>query len=366
MVEHFLRHNLLYIAVLAELLWADSSQVCISSTCLSSVQIEDDASLLQLPKTKTASLDLDCGSCKQCMLSNGVCYEDVAEDACTQWSESKWCGEDLITNSEDSSTSSTTLTISSANSGSTHATNISSTIEQNIDYLTGGWCQAAWSNKCTWGNSANAIFPGGFQADPSVKPNPSNWAKTDGSSYKAVWLATGGENVGSPGQSPCFDASWILQTVQDVGATGVSFDMEGCYHGMLDKVLSTINEMKKARPDLDYVYTPLGDGEPTPYFDVKDFFTFASPMFYWGATTYETVTCATVKSWISNWVEAGWPNSRLIITFQSQAASSPKGQEVLSCLADEVQSKGYAGLVGWPYQSTEDQANLHQVQSTLR
>lgn len=233
----------------------------------------------------------------------------------------------------------------------------------------GGWCQAAWANKCTWGSDANVILPGGFQPDATVLPNPGNW---NSQSYPdGVWLTIGGEGVGVNDPKDCLDIPLLVQWAEKVGATGLSFDMEGCldYNTKLQPLMDAL---EKTPTKLQKMFVPLGDigdvGPVPKYSDLSGTFDVAAPMFYWGATTYQgSIDCAKIKVWINSWLEAGWPQDKMYLTFQSQsAAADEKGQLVLKCLTEEMTQQGYLGLLGWPAPNAADNVkNMETIKAAM-
>ena len=158
----------------------------------------------------------------------------------------------------------------------------------------GGWCQAAYGNKCTWGPQATVIAPGSFQADALLPPTESNWA---GQPYPGgVWLTMGGVGVGATNPAECLDIEKILAEAKSVGATGLAFDMEGCLDG---KTSDLVAALEKAGKPLPTMYVPLGDVNDKPkYEDLKGAFDFIAPMLYYGDTSYQGqgITCDKIKT----------------------------------------------------------------------
>ena len=207
------------------------------------------------------------------------------------------------------------------------------------DKMIGGWVMASYGNTSLWGsdNIINTLLPGGFQSDPTMLPNP----KVKGSSN--TFLTLGGEGVGQPGD--CSNdafiqtvANWINQH----GCTGICFDTEGCYGGSLSDTVSSLNnfisnlEAKLTNKSLKYILCPLGDLDPSeiPHRSVCNKFHLLAPMLYWGNDTYDKIDITLINSWIQNWINKGWKESEIILTYQStSAATSKDGPSVLNNLA---------------------------------
>lgn len=238
----------------------------------------------------------------------------------------------------------------------------------NRSLLVGGWCQGAGTVPCTWGSEATVILPGAFQRQAASLPKPENWQGQ--ATYQEVWLTFGGVGVGLDDPDKCFSASFIATSAKELDATGVCFDMEGCYKDQLTKLQQTIAEVKKINATLQFMFTPQGDiSTVPPYAGLEDTFDAISPMLYWGAKSYQPkptgsgITCDMIETWANNWAEKGWPKAKTYLTFQSMSAHT--SSEILtSCLKPLAESGGYRGLLGWPVSpptsatSAIDQANL--------
>ena len=113
----------------------------------------------------------------------------------------------------------------------------------------GGFCMAAYANKCLWGERATIILPGSFQPDPWCPINPANW-KTSPAAQGHIWLTLGGEGVGVKNPEECFKLDKAVAEAQKVGANGIAFDMEGCYYQGSGRV---------GAADLSHPKTKVGD-----------------------------------------------------------------------------------------------------------
>lgn len=229
---------------------------------------------------------------------------------------------------------------------------------ETLETLIGGWCQCAYGNKSTWGPDINTLLPGGFQGDGAIGPsNPPKGSTT----IPNIFMTIGGDGVLG---DKCLDVITQIQNAETVGATGICFDMEGCLKGQLSNVKNFVTQARKTHPKWKFILTPQGDEDPIPYRD-NSTFDYVAPMLYWGNDTYDTVTFERIQGWIQNWLNAGWPPSKLILTFQSYSASTH--QDILRNLAIEVTSKGYAGLLGWPSgNSSIDSANIQTIKKILQ
>lgn len=217
----------------------------------------------------------------------------------------------------------------------------------------GGFCMAAYANKCLWGERATIILPGSFQPDPWCPINPANW-KTSPAAQGHIWLTLGGEGVGVKNPEECFKLDKAVAEAQKVGANGIAFDMEGCYYqgsGGLEQLISAIRKQKSEIPSsIKLMIVGGGDEAIAKYEDLKDVFDFIAPMLYWGSDSYQDHwTVPIIKDVLQKAEDAGWPKDKMYLTFQSEsAAASETGKQVLTFLAEEACKKKYLGLFGWP------------------
>ena len=214
-------------------------------------------------------------------------------------------------------------------------------------YMIGGWCQC-YGDTSKWGANVNVLCPGGFQPGSSGKPPIGPINPVDTTQYiNGVYLTLGGNGV----EGDCLNVNTAISNAKKINATGFCFDMEGCLNNNLDGVINFINTVTKLTgSSYKYMYTPQGDGNPTITEHQISKFDYIAPMFYWGNDTYDKVTINMIKGWINNWITAGVPPNKLILTFQSASAAN-NHQDILKCLVKEMTDNGYAGLLGWPNQS---------------
>ena len=220
----------------------------------------------------------------------------------------------------------------------------------------------------TWGS--NAILPGRFGGSESSPVVGS------GEDYTYHWLTVGGQNTDSK--------SWMETAEQDVieaGAKGVAFDIEG---GVTTAdMLKWIKTMRPKHPSWTYVHVPDTAEGPVTW-NPKEGPDFVAPMMYY--SNYNSYwpypktgghmelaqggESANVLRKLHE--EAGWPSSRIILTYQSfDAARSrtagknellPHLGQLLGNTSLEVSIYGepyrftgpYAGVLGWPAQCGVD------------
>jgi len=219
-----------------------------------------------------------------------------------------------------------------------------------------------------WGS--NAILPGRFGggvASPIVG---------SGKDYTYHWLTVGGQDTDSK--------SWMETVEHDVleaGAKGVAFDIEG---GVTTKdMLAWIKTMRPKHPDWTYVHVPDTAEGPVTW-NPEEGPDFVAPMMYY--SNYNSYApypkigghmeleqggeSANVLKKLHE--EAGWPSSRIILTYQSfDAARSraaghtgllPSLGQLLGNTSLKVSIYGepytftgpYAGVLGWPAQCGVD------------
>jgi len=219
-----------------------------------------------------------------------------------------------------------------------------------------------------WGS--NAILPGRFgggAASPIVG---------SGKDYTYHWLTVGGQDTDSK--------SWMETVEHDVleaGAKGVAFDIEG---GVTTKdMLAWIKTMRPKHPDWTYVHVPDTAEGPVTW-NPEEGPDFVAPMMYY--SNYNSYApypkigghmeleqggeSANVLKKLHE--EAGWPSSRIILTYQSfDAARSraaghtgllPSLGQLLGNASLKVSIYGepytftgpYAGVLGWPAQCGVD------------
>ena len=219
-----------------------------------------------------------------------------------------------------------------------------------------------------WGS--NAILPGRF-GDSKASP-----IMGAGKDYTYHWLTVGGQDTDSQ--------SWMETVENDVieaGATGVAFDIEG---GVTTAgMLTWIKAMRPKHPDWTYVHVPDTAEGPVTW-DPEEGPDFVAPMMYYSNyNSYapypkigghmeleEGGESANVLKKLHE--EAGWPASRIILTYQSfdAARSRTAGHEkllpslgrLLGNNSLEVTIYGepyrftgpYAGVLGWPAQCGVD------------
>ena len=233
----------------------------------------------------------------------------------------------------------------------------------------GGFCMAAYANKCLWGETATIILPGSFQPDPWCPINPANW-QTSPAAQGHIWLTLCGAGVGVKDPEECFKLDKAVAEAQQVGANGIAFDMEGCYYqgsGGLEQLISAIRKQKSEIPSsIKLMIVGGGDEAIAKYEDLKDVFDFIAPMLYWGSDSYQDHwTVPIIKDVLQKAEDAGWPKDKMYLTFQSEsAAASETGALALTFLAQEACQKGYLGLFGWPASDeTINKKNLDFISS---
>jgi len=217
-----------------------------------------------------------------------------------------------------------------------------------------GWCQAAYSNECTW-PAAPILLPGGFQADATVPPEPVNWNPDN---FQQVWLTIGGQGVGVTNPDVCLNVDDQISYAEKIGATGINFDMEGCLDpatnpDILSEIGTFVDAVKSTKPDYKFVYVPQGGAAVATPKDQAAFFDYVAPMQYGGTDSYQVESQGyswdQIQGYIQNWVDAGWTPDMMFLTYQSaSAAAEPNGPEVLTKLCTMAKEQGYAGLLGWP------------------
>ena len=221
------------------------------------------------------------------------------------------------------------------------------------DLIFGGWCMCAY-NDHTWQKDPNdsngtellapinTILSGSFQSDPTITPSYPNTTNTSHN----VYLTIGGAGVGD---SLCLvnDRETHIQNAGKIKAVGFCFDMEGCLNykthaTAMDTIATFIAYVNTHYKDKNYkfIYTPQGDIDPVTYpefFKHADKFNYVAPMLYWGDDTYKTVNKSTIYGWIQNWINNGWKESQIILTFQSKSAYTYKDtNSIIEDLADAV------------------------------
>jgi hypothetical protein len=219
------------------------------------------------------------------------------------------------------------------------------------------------SYAASWGS--NAILPGrfgGYQIAP-FEGEPSD--------YKYYWLTFGGEGTDS--------ANWAESAEQDIidaGATGAAFDMEGGVQ--LADMTAWIKEMREKHPEWTYVHVPkaAGAGDFVQYDPEGGSPDFVAPMLYY--TNYNSYPKMDISkpsavqseavAAMKELLDAGWPPSRTILTYQSFDAARVRAigdstllpflgkllgdfSVELSIYGEKFSLTGpYAGVLGWPAQ----------------
>lgn len=176
------------------------------------------------------------------------------------------------------------------------------------------------------------------------------------------YYTVGGVNVA--GHCDQMTPAYIVEMARKMGAVGVNFDMEGCFHIDYSSELHYQNDIvvfnsilagiKAINPNLKLIFTPLGDiGTMGTWAVTKrselPLVNYIAPMLYWGANTYQSgVDTERVFRWIHSWREAGWGPAEMYLTYQSEsAAMDTHGRNVLKMLATETKAGNYRGLIGW-------------------
>jgi hypothetical protein len=186
--------------------------------------------------------------------------------------------------------------------------------------------------------------------------------------YKHVWLTFGGQDTDSNDWTAAAE-----QDMLDAGATGAAFDMEGGV--VLEDMLNWTAAMRPKHPDWIFVHVPDTAQPPVEYDPdnpaCPDYY---APMMY--SSNYNSYPDYHVGNGgesgrvLKSLRSAGWPSSRIILTFQSFAAAAARtsfGQKatllpllghLLGDFSVEVEVYGepftlqgpYAGVLGWPAQ----------------
>ena len=219
-----------------------------------------------------------------------------------------------------------------------------------------------------WGS--NAILPGRF-GDDVASPIVGS-----GKNYKYHWLTVGGQDTDSK--------SWMETVEQDVldsGAKGVAFDIEG---GVTTKdMLAWIKKMRPKHPEWTYVHVPDTAEGPVTW-NPEEGPDFVAPMMYY--SNYNSYAPypkigghmeldqggESANALKKLHEEAGWPSSRIILTYQSFDAARSRAAghtgllpglgRLLGNASLKVSIYGepytftgpYAGVLGWPAQCGVD------------
>ena len=216
-----------------------------------------------------------------------------------------------------------------------------------------------------WG--ANAILPGRFGGG-EISPIVGS-----GKDYAYHWLTVGGQDTDSK--------SWQETAEKEViatGAKGVAFDIEGGV--TTSDMLKWIKAMRPKHPDWTFVHVP-DTAEGPVMWNPKEGPDYVAPMMYYSNfNSYWPYTITPpprmelqVGGEAANVLrklheEAGWPASRIILTYQSfdAARSRTSGNNTLLPLLGKLLSNNsldvsiygepytftgpYAGVLGWPAQ----------------
>jgi hypothetical protein len=175
----------------------------------------------------------------------------------------------------------------------------------------------------TWGPSfshkwgATAILPGKFGGNVVA---PIDGAASD---YPYRWVTVGGEGTSS--------SNWQETAEKDIissNALGMAFDEEG---GVLTSdARAWILKMRKVHPTWTFVYVPACGATMEKYDPAAGSCDFIAPMMYYSNDdSYPrmdlTLGEGNVAGCIARVQEAGWPNARTILTYQSFDAYRTSG-----------------------------------------
>ena len=153
------------------------------------------------------------------------------------------------------------------------------------------------------------------------------------------------------------------------GANGAAFDIEGGVE--TTDMLRWIRKMRPQHPEWTFVHVPDA-AQPALQYDPHDGPTFVAPMMYYGNyNSYPTMHLeqgGEAARVLKNLHDAGWPSSRIILTYQSFDAGRARTEgnttllpllgQLLGNFSKEVDIYGelfrlqgpYAGVLGWPAQ----------------
>ena len=222
---------------------------------------------------------------------------------------------------------------------------------------------AGVSNVKTWGPSfsknwgATAILPGKFGGS-AVAP-----VDGDIASYPHRWVTVGGAGTSSSGWEQSAEADILA-----AGALGCAFDEEGGVSAATAK--PWVKQMRAKHKDWTFVYVPQCGTGVDSYDPASGGCDYIAPMMYYSnGDSYPgmdlTQGSGNTADCLRQIQQAGWPESRTILTFQSFDAYHVSGHSRTGRGGVAVALRGSAGCIGCVPGKTEGEGLLKTLGKLL-